>query len=72
MKADEVVFDVADVLGLFDTLNNRYTLSSDYIPSILLRQLAAPLALALFILFKESLIAGKVLSIQKMHMYSYS
>ena len=46
-------------------LDNRYTESPDGIPSISLKRLAAPLALPLFILFEESLIAGKVPSIWK-------
>ena len=57
---DNISFDVADVFGLLDKLDDRYTLTPDGIPSILLRRLAASLALPLYISFNESLKTGKV------------
>lgn len=47
---DEIIFDVLDVFILLDELDNRYTLITDDISSILLKRLAAPLALSLCIL----------------------
>lgn len=48
---EEVIFDVADVFNLLNKLGNRYTASLDGIRSILLKRLAAPLAVPLYILF---------------------
>lgn len=38
----ELFFDLIDVFSLFDKFDDRYTLSADGIPNILLKKLAAP------------------------------
>lgn len=61
-----VLEKVADDFGLFDVYDNRYLLPPDSVPSILTKRLAALPALPPYILFWESLIAGKDKSIWKM------